>query len=240
MRQIPQLRLSINRTPDGAAVIDIDGEIGGAEYNGEEYNFNTTPAIKKKLREIADVSANEIIVNINSPGGFVNDGLAIHDALAQHPARIVTKVYGMTASAATIIAQAGDERKMSRNALYLIHRAWGLAIGNQNDMRDMIDTLDKIDSRIAGIYARRANRKESYFLELMEANEGAGRFLDSEEAKEFGLIDNDFEPMKAAASIDGNMLKAMGITLPENSSITVTPISKAQRRSRAIKKTKFL
>ncbi|SHE59114.1 ATP-dependent protease ClpP, protease subunit [Fodinibius roseus] len=239
MKQIPRLKLSINRNRKGNAVIDIDGEIGGAKYDGEEYSFNTTPAVKKKLREISDVDAGKIIVNINSPGGFVNDGLAIHDALAQHPARIVTKVYGMTASAATIIAQAGDEREMSRNALYLIHRAWGMALGNQNDMRDMIETLDKIDNRIAGIYARRAGRESDYFLDLMNENDGGGRFLDSIEAKEFGLIDSEFEPMKAAASINSNILNAMGITLPEDSSLNVTPVTEDQKRARAIRKMKL-
>src|SRR5699024_9340889 len=128
-------------------------------------------------------------------------GLAIHDALAQHPARIVTKVYGMTASAATIIAQAGDERLMSENALYLVHRAWGLSMGNRNDMDEMMDTLEQIDKRIAGIYARRADKDAGEMMDLMDENNGGGRFLDAEEAKEFGLIDGGFEPMKAAASI---------------------------------------
>lgn len=79
-------------TEDGAAVIDIDWEIGGSEFDGEQLSLNTTPALKEKIREITDIKANEIFVNINSPGGFVNDGLAIHDALAQHLARIITKV----------------------------------------------------------------------------------------------------------------------------------------------------
>src|SRR5699024_7109121 len=145
MRQIPDLLLNIRNKADDSAEIDIDGEIGGASFDGEEYSFNTTPAVKEQLREIGNLRADEITVNINSPGGLVNDGLAIHDALAQHPARIVTKVYGMTASAATIIAQAGDQRLMSRNALYLVHQAWGMALGNRADMLDMVDTLKQID-----------------------------------------------------------------------------------------------
>lgn len=218
MRQIPQLILNIHNKKNEAVTIDIEGVIGGVSYDGED-NFNTTPAIKKKLKEIADIDANKITVNIHSPGGIVDDGLAIHDALAQHPAKIETKVYGMTASAATIIAQAGDVRTMSENALYLIHRSWGVAIGNQTDLKEMIDTLEKIDNRIANLYARRANKDAGYFLDLMDENNGSGRFLNAKEATEYGLIDHAFEPMKAAASIDKKLVAAMGLNVPEDCNI---------------------
>lgn len=148
----------------------------------------------------------------------------------------------MTASAATIIAQAGDTRQMSQNALYLIHRAWGLALGNRYDMQEMIGTLDKIDNRIAGLYARRANKEQAHFLELMDANDGGGRFLDAEEAKDFGLIDNHFEPMQAAASINREMLTAMGLSIPAGSKVSVTAkaeITQERKRKRALRKLKI-
>jgi ATP-dependent protease ClpP protease subunit len=230
MRKVPQLKLHIYSKHSDSTTIDIDGEIGGVGYDGEDYTFNTTEAVKRKLREISDISASVIEVNINSPGGFVNDGLAIHDALAQHSAKIITNVYGMTASAATIIAQAGDQRRMSENALYLIHRAWGMALGNQNDMREMIGTLDKIDNRIAGLYARRGGRDDSFFLDLMNENEGSGRFLDSTEAEEFALIDSTFEPMKAAACVDKAVLNAMELSLPKDHHLHISNVSKRERR----------
>lgn len=215
-RKIPALNISIRNESDNEAVIDIDGEIGWVSYDGDEYQWNTAPAIKKKLKEIAKLDADKIIVNINSLGGFVDDGLAIHDALAQHPAEIETRVTGMTASAATIIAQAGDIRKMSDNALYLIHHAWGLAIGNVFEIEGAIDDMKQIDKRIAKIYAKRSGKSEEEFLELMGEQNGAGRWIDADEAKEYGLIDEAFEPMKAAASVDARMLRASGLPVPES------------------------
>lgn len=93
-------------------------------------------------------------------------------------------------------------------------------LGNQNDMREMIETLDKIESRIANLYARRASRDPANFLILWMPMKAVAGFWDSTEAKEFGLIDTQFEPKKAAASFDPRMLNAMGITLPADSPLS--------------------
>lgn len=213
---VPKLKIDIRaKSGSDTATIDIDGEIGSASWDGDEYTWNTPEAIKKKLREIQNIRAEKIIVNINSLGGYVNDGLAIHDVLAMHPAKIETRVIGMTASAATIIAQAGDVRKMSENALYLIHRAWGLVIGNVKTVREFIDELDKIDGRMAAIYAKRSGKTERKMLSIMDENDGGGRWIDADEAKSLGLIDQAFEPMKVAASFNRNAIRGLGLPMPE-------------------------
>lgn len=215
MKKVPKLKIDIrSQADDNTATIDIDGEIGWASWDGEDYTWNTPEAIKKKLREIQDLKAEKIVVNINSLGGFVNDGLAIHDVLAMHPAQIETRVTGMTASAATIIAQAGDVRKMSENALYLIHKSWGLTIGNAMDHLEAVEELETIDKRMLSIYAKRSGKSEDEILSLMEESNGAGKWIDHQQALEMGLIDEAFEPMKAAASARLSHIMAAGLPVP--------------------------
>ena len=83
----------------------------------------TYERFRDAVRRIAEIEAPEVVVEIRSTGGDVNDALLIHDALRSLGARITTRCYGYTASAATIIAQAASEgrREISANALYLIH-----------------------------------------------------------------------------------------------------------------------
>ena len=210
-RKIPILKIEIRNQSADEATIDIDGEIGWVAYDGENYTWNTKEAIKKKIKDIADLKTKKIIVNISSLGGFVDDGLAIHDILAQHPAEIETRVTGMTASAATIIAQAGDVRKISDNALYLIHKSISIAFGNANDIATVLQDSMTIDERLANIYAKRSGKDIKEIKKLMNENNGNGKWMDAAEAKDMGLVDEVFEPMKAAAAVDREYLNSMGL-----------------------------
>ena len=193
--------------------IDIEGTIGVAYDWWTDTKGTTKEEVSKKLKEIANSTASRIIVNINSYGGDVNHGISIHDALASHKAHVTTKINGMTASAATVIAMAGDRREMSSNALFLAHRASTMAVGNTNDIKVSLSDLEKVDDTIAGIYAKRCNKEKSEIIEMMNRFEGRGEWLTAEEAKEFGFIDEIIEPMKAAAFASPETLNKIG--LPE-------------------------
>jgi len=182
--------------------IDIVGEIGFDfwKWLNDEPQSNTYENIKKELKEIANGNYKRIIVNINSPGGSLPEGLSIYDVFTESKAEIITRTYGMTASAATIIAQAGHSREMSDNSLYLVHRASGGVYGNINDLKEIEQTLNKADDRIANVYAKRSGKNIDSFIELMDKNNGNGEWLTSDEALEYGLIDKVTEPSKLAAS----------------------------------------
>jgi ATP-dependent protease ClpP protease subunit len=213
--QFPLLTLVVNQA-NNEAVIDIDGEIGWAEWDGEEYQYNTKAAIKRQLKAIAKMDVDKIIVNISSLGGFIDDGFAIHDMLASHKAKVETNIIGLTASAATLIAQAGDTRRMSNNAMALIHHVWGLAIGNAFDLESQAKEFRKFDQRIAEVYAKRSDSTAEKMLEVMGAAGGWGEWLDAEEYEELGLIDEAYEPMKAAAAVvDPMNFELLGIQAPE-------------------------
>ena len=104
--------IQINNTA-GVCQIDIEGTIGVPEewqFEEPDARVATYERFRDTLRRIAEIEAPEVVVNIRSTGGDVNDALLIHDALRQLPARVTTRCYGYTASAATIIAQAPKMR----------------------------------------------------------------------------------------------------------------------------------
>lgn len=206
---------TIDEDEETIAEVTIDGLIGEDPFELEE-DQNTKQRMREQLREIDDIEADRIVVNISSLGGDVDHGLAIHDLLASNDAEVETNVAGMTASAATIIAQAGDTRKMSDNALYLIHRAWTIGMGNANDFEVLAKDLNTLDDRISNIYAKRSEQTQDDFLELMNEANGDGIWLSAGEAEDKGLIDEVVEPMKAAASVPEEMFEKYNLPKPEH------------------------
>lgn len=155
--------------------------------------------------ELENVTADELEVQISSPGGDVFEAVAIFNALRAHPAKVTTRVDSIAASAASVIAQAGDERVMLSGSQMMIHEAWGLAIGPASEMRSYADVLDKQTGIIAGIYAERSGGDRDEFLQLM-AEES---WFDAEETVEAGLADRvvapaalNNVPSKFAAQVD--------------------------------------
>ena len=151
----------------------------------------TYEKFRDAVRRIAEIDAPEVVVNIRSTGGDVNDALLIHDALTALDAHITTRCYGYTASAATIIAQAASPgcREISANALYLIHTAVCATEGNAAELSGKLDLLRQTDTRIAAVYAARSGRPAAEFETLMAENNGSGRWLSPEEAVAAGLAD---------------------------------------------------
>jgi ATP-dependent protease ClpP protease subunit len=184
-----------------AVEIEIDGVIGAYDWaadSWQEAKRLTKQAMRKELKALAALQTEKIVVNISSPGGYTDHALAIHDTLAENPAEVTTRVYGQTASAATIIAQAADKgkRMISENALYLVHKClsmlWGMF--NANDLANILDDQTKITARIVALYARRSGKSESEIADLLEAQDGNGRWLDPDEALSLGLVDAIYAP----------------------------------------------
>jgi ATP-dependent Clp endopeptidase proteolytic subunit ClpP len=132
----------------------------------------------------------KITVHINSPGGEVFDGIAIHTALATHKAHVTTFVTGVAASAASFIAMSGDTIKMARNATMMIHDASGLVWGNATDMRQQADLLDKLSDNIADMYAMQAGGTMEQWRSAMRAE----TWYTGKEALAAGLVDEITDP----------------------------------------------
>jgi ATP-dependent Clp endopeptidase proteolytic subunit ClpP len=153
--------------------------------------------------EISALDVANLEVQINSPGGDVFDGLAIYNALRTHPAKVTTRVDGLAASAASLIAQAGDERVMLTSSQMMIHEAWGVAMGPAATMREFADLLDKQNDVLADLYARHGGQSAEHFKGLMSAE----TWMNADEAVEAGLADRVLDPSdkksSARASVRG-------------------------------------
>lgn len=203
--------------------IDVEGVIGGSFWEDDDpESKNTKEKMKAELKKISNLKADTIIVNINSYGGDVNHGLSIHDLLAEHKAKIITKINGMTASAATIIAMAGDERKISDNSLFLVHRAMSWAIGNINDVNMLADDLKKVDDRIINIYTKVTGNDKNKIIEVMDRNNGYGEWITPDEAREIGFVTDIFEPRKMAAFFSNEILNQFHLP-PVPDSLLISP-----------------
>jgi ATP-dependent Clp endopeptidase proteolytic subunit ClpP len=135
----------------------------------------------------------EIRLHINSPGGDSFDGIAILNALRAHPAKVVAIVDGIAASAASFIAAGADEMVMARNSELMIHDAWGLVVGNAEDMHSMADMLDHHSDNIASIYAEKTGTDVAEWRAAMRSE----TWYSAQEAVDAGLADR-IETKKAS------------------------------------------
>ncbi len=174
--------------------IDIEGVIGVSEkeqFTDSAHSIATYERLSQEIEKIKSIEADEIVVNIRSTGGDVNDAMLIYEALVALNTKITTRCYGYTASAATIIAQSASEecREIAASALYLVHMSSSCIEGNSEDLIERIDLLKKTDDRIASLYAMRSGRDKAHFVNLMAENHGRGRWLTPEEVVEAGFAD---------------------------------------------------
>lgn len=196
----------------GVCRIEIEGTIGVPEewqFDQPEARVATYEKFRDTVRRIAGIDAPQIVVDIRSTGGDVNDALLIHDALCSLDAHITTRCYGYTASAATIIAQAASPgcREISANALYLIHNSICASEGNAAELAAKVELLRQTDARIAGLYAARSGRPVGEFEALMAENNGNGRWLSPEEAVGAGLADRVTDEAGGASALTRNLAR---------------------------------
>jgi ATP-dependent protease ClpP protease subunit len=156
------------------------------------------------VNELAGVSTNSIDLHINSGGGSVFDGVAIHAALVNHPATVNTIVDGIAASAASFIAMAGDTRSIEKPASMMIHDASGLVLGNAADMRSMADLLDQMSDVIAGIYADRSGGTVPSWRTSMQAE----TWFTSSQAVAAGLADTVLNDNAAPENRRSQLIRA--------------------------------
>jgi ATP-dependent Clp protease, protease subunit len=130
-----------------------------------------------------------VTLRINSPGGSVFGAQAIVAAMRAHGQPITAQIDSLAASAASVIAAEAAETVMAPGAMLMIHKAWGMTIGNADDHASVGSLLNKIDGQIAATYARRAGGDAEEYMALMAAE----TWFTAEEAVEAGLADRVVE-----------------------------------------------
>lgn len=167
------------------ATVYAYGVIGGAFGGIDEAQF---------ARDLSRISAKNIALRINSPGGDVFAARAMMTALANHPATVTAHVDGVAASAATSLMMAANRIEMSRGARLMIHNAWSLTIGDKRDHAAQAELLAGMDRDIAKDYSARTGKSESELASLMDAE----TWFNADEAKAAGFVDSIVETTKAA------------------------------------------
>lgn len=199
------------------AVIEIYGTIGGYDYETWKQK-NTFESMQKELNRLKELNTQNIEVRICSYGGYVDHALAIHDALADHPAKITTVVNSYCASAATIIAMAGDVRKISKNALFLIHKCSSYVWGNESDLSAELESQKTTNSVIYNIYKDKCKKTDAELKELFDYNSGQGKWITAQEVLVFGFATEIYNEQQSAkaASLDYRMMNILNLPpLPE-------------------------
>ena len=209
------MALQFINVSENESIIEVFGAIGET-WDGE--GKNNTAAVNGELARIKSLKAKAITVKINSLGGDVNHALAIYDLLEEHEAEITTQIIGLCASAATVIAAAGTTRKMSRNALFLIHQcsAW-LGRANQTQLAAEIESQQTINKRILSIYTEKCGTENIKDIEtLFVANSGQGKWIEASEALRLGFVTDIYNESKKAACINKKTFENSALpALPE-------------------------
>lgn len=183
----------INALAEGGAEILIYDVIG-------DWWMDTDAAsIASKIKAL---DVDEITVRINSPGGSAFDGIAIMNALRAHDARVVVRVDGLAASAASVVAMAGDEIVMGPGSQMMIHEAWVYTSGDAAFLRSEADRLDKVSESVTSLYARRARGDFDTWRALVAAE----TWFTAEEAVAAGLADR----------VDGENAESLDLTATFN------------------------
>lgn len=192
MPKINQWLTVKNEAASPAAEMLIYDKIGTDWYGDDGIaakDFNTALAQIPTDRDIN--------VRINSPGGNVWDGMAIHTALSARKSKVTCYVDGVAASIASVIACAGSKTVMPKNALMMIHKAQGVGIGDSDELRSAADKLDVHNKAIASVYATKTGKSEAEILDLLEKGE---TWMTGADAKAYGLVDETTDEPSATNS----------------------------------------
>jgi ATP-dependent protease ClpP protease subunit len=122
---------------------------------GEDFWSGAGVTAKKIAAQLRAIGDRPVQVHINSPGGDMFEGIAIYNTLREHPQPITVKIMGMAASAASVIAMAGDEVQIGAAAFLMIHNCWVVAAGNRHDFTETAAFLEPFDLAMAEVYAHR-------------------------------------------------------------------------------------
>ncbi|MCX0499732.1 head maturation protease, ClpP-related [Erwinia billingiae] len=182
-------------------------DVIGADYWGDGV---TASRIAGALRSL---DGSDVTVNINSPGGDMFEGLAIYNLLREYKGKVTVKVLGLAASAASIIAMAGDEVQIGRGAFLMIHNCWVYAMGNRHDLAQIAADMEPFDKAMGDIYSARSGLS----LEDVSAMMDSETYIGGSDAVEKGfadrllsadeIADDDDSPSAALRKLDALLAK---------------------------------
>ena len=187
------------------ATIYIYGKIGDS-WDEDEAN-----RAKDFAKTLDTLTPKPLEIRIDSPGGDVFEGFAIASAIQRYEGETHAYIDGMAASAASYIAVMADKVTMNDFSAFMIHNAWGLAIGNKNDLRELADQLDGVDDSIARVISNRTGME----LEDVKAAMDAETWYYGNDAMDAGFADEVIETERRIAACIDSKIAAHFKNIPE-------------------------
>lgn len=160
----------------------------------------TAKGVREKLASLRGIS--KLNVRINSPGGEVDESMAIYTLLREFKGTVVTKVDGIAASAAATVFSAGEYRQVAQGAKVMIHNPWGIAVGDYRELQKASDVAKQYRADLAGVYSDRFGMKLDSALAAMDET----TFYTADEAMVAGLATAVAEPVDGVEVGDGEAL----------------------------------
>lgn len=206
-----------------AAAKEEDNSISIYDYIGSDMFGEgvTVRRIAAALRTIGE--KNDVTVNINSPGGNVFEGLAIYNTLREHKGHVTVKVVGLAASAASIIAMAGDDIQVAKAGFVMIHNAWGVVVGNKHDLTEAAKVMGVFDSALAEIYADATGAEKKKIEKMMDAE----TWLTGQEAVDQGFAHS----LLPSDSVEKDEVKAQTALNKIDNALAKSGLSRNDRRA---------
>lgn len=176
-----------------SASISIYGVIGQGGLTAQDF-INQLSALN---------AVTEINLNLSSEGGSVSDGIAIHNALKNHPAQVNVYIGGWALSMGSFIAMAGDHVEMAENSLMMIHNAWGIASGDAKELRKTADAYEMATNTMINGYASKSKKSKEEIQKLLDEE----TWFTAQDALDNGFIDAISSPVDMNAVFDINKFK---------------------------------
>jgi len=162
--------LKDNARAEGPAAIRMDATATDAHvYVNDVIDSYWGASAASLITALAGQQDKTVHLHINSPGGDVFEARAMAAAVVAHPGQVIAHIDGICASAATYLALACNEVRMTDGGLFMVHNSWTLAYGNKTELRSTADLLDKIDGTIIADYARKTGASTDTVVAWMDA-----------------------------------------------------------------------
>ena len=168
------------------------GPISSTTWWGDEV---TPKQFAEDLAKLGDIDT--LTVYMNSEGGDIFAAQAIYSQLKRHRATVTVYIDGLAASAASVVAMAGDTVVMPTNAMMMVHNPWTIALGNATEFRKLADDLDTIRESMIAAYTEKTALGRDEIIALLDAE----TWLTAEDAVEKGFADEVAAEKKVAASL---------------------------------------
>lgn len=191
---------SIQAKAGGVASISLYDEIGTYGITARQF--------AEELSAVGRVS--NIDLHIHSPGGDIQEGIAIYNLLKSHPAKKTVTIDGVACSMASVIAMVGDTVRIHENGLMMIHRPWGITGGDSSEMRSYADLLDKMEQILIPAYTAKTGKSAEEIAAMLEAE----TWMTGAECVEQGFADELLAPVTAMAKLESRRIENMN--MPEN------------------------